>query len=259
MSRENKDRDYRPGQKILQERRTHRRSRQVESVDYSECELESDTEVVSIISEGNRTLVDVQLEVKSETLESAWTPGTFSSHIDQVGEQRRRLSHHVRQQQSMAQQQESGMEKMFQVFLQMRQEDKDREDRRERERIDRDERREREREERQIQLIQQLKEAQPVVPQQIYVSQHKLPTMTEKDDIELFIRQLEIALRTALIPQDKWKQHLLSQLTVQAKDQVIGLLEDDASDYEDIKQALLGRNTMTFAMAAEAFFTGSQP
>ena len=138
MSRENKDRDYRPMQKILQGRRTPRRSRQVESVDYSECELKSDTEGESIISEGNRTLIDVQLEVKSEGLESAWIPGSFNSQIDRVGEQCRRLSHQVRQQQSMAQQQESGMDKMFQMFLQMRQEDKDREDRRERERMERD-------------------------------------------------------------------------------------------------------------------------
>jgi len=155
MSRDSKDRDYRPRQKILQERRTPRKSRQVESVDYSEWELESDTDGESIIGEGNRTIVDAQLEVKS--LESAWTPGTFSSQIDQVGEQCRRLSHQVRQQQSMAQQQESGMEKMFQMLLQFRQEDKDREDRRERERMEWDDKRERERDERQIKLIQQLK------------------------------------------------------------------------------------------------------
>ena len=39
---------------------------------------------------------------------------------------------------------------------------------------------------------------------------------------------------------------------------MIGLLEDNASDNEDIKQSLLGRNTMTFATAAEAFFTADR-
>ena len=65
-------------------------------------------------------------------------------------------------------------------------------------------------------------------------------------------------MRTSRIPQDKWKQHLLSQLTLQAKEQLIGLLEYEDSDYDDIKQALLGRHTMTFAAAAEAFFTADK-
>ena len=51
-----------------------------------------------------------------------------------------------------------------------------------------------------MQLLQQLKEAQPVVPQQVHINQHKLSQMMDKDDLEVFIRQLEIALRTANIP-----------------------------------------------------------
>ena len=97
-----------------------------------------------------------------------------------------------------------------------------------------------------------------MVPQQIHIIQHKLPTMTDKDDVKVFLRQLDIAIRTAHIPQDKWKQHLLSQLTLQVKQQVIGLLEDEDSDYDVIKQALLGRHTMTFTAAAEAFFTADK-
>ena len=76
--------------------------------------------------------------------------------------------------------------------------------------------------------------------------------------MEVFIRQLEIALRTANIPQDKWKQHLLSQLTLQTKEQVIGLLEDETSDFDDIKRALLGCTAIIFAAAAEAIFTADK-
>ena len=36
---------------------------------------------------------------------------------------------------------------------------------------------------------------------------------------------------------------------------MIELLDDDDSEYDDIKQALLGRQVMTFASAAEAFFS----
>ena len=82
--------------------------------------------------------------------------------------------------------------------------------------------------------------------------------MIDKDEVEPFIRHLEIALKTALIPQDRWKQYLLSQLTVKTKEQVISLIEDDDLDYEVIKQALLNRHTTTFAAAAEAFFTADK-
>ena len=113
-------------------------------------------------------------------------------------------------------------------------------------------------EERQIRLLTQLKEAQPAVPQQVHINQHKLPLMTDKDDVEVFLRQLEIGLRTSRIPQDKWKQYLLSQLTLDAKEMVVHLLEDETSEYDDIKRALIGCTTMTFAAAAEAVFTADK-
>ena len=79
--------------------------------------------------------------------------------------------------------------------------------------------------------------------------------MTDKDDIEVFLRQLEIALRTSLIPRDERKRHLLSQLTLTAKEKVIDQLENDDSDYDGIKYALLGKQIITFASVAEAFFS----
>ena len=82
--------------------------------------------------------------------------------------------------------------------------------------------------------------------------------MTKDDDLEVFVRQLEVALRTARIDQDKWKQSLLSQLTLGAKETVMNLLEDDDSSCEDIRAALLGSSAMTFSAAAESFFTADK-
>ena len=91
------------------------------------------------------------------------------------------------------------MEKIMEMFLQMKQEEQNREARREQDRVeredmrireeqereDRQEREERERkektEERQIQLLTQLKEAQHAVPQLVVtISQHKLPLMAKR-------------------------------------------------------------------------------
>ena len=250
MSREKRDRDYRPTQKIQGHRpRTPSRTRRVDAVDYSVYQIDSEGEGESTVSE-ETTLCE--FDIKRE--ESDGTPSAFGRHTEQLKNQR-----------TMAQQQEGGMDKIFQMFMQMRTEDKEREERKEKERLarqqednDREDRRERDRELRQLQLIQQLKEAQPVVPQQVHVNQMKLPMMTDNDEVEPFLRHLEIALKTALIPEDRWKQYLLSQLTIKTKEQVIALLEDNNSDYEVIKQALLSRNITTFAAAAEAFFTADK-
>ena len=146
----------------------------------------------------------------------------------------------------MSKQTESGIEKSFQMMMQMRQEDKIRDEQREKERLDREERKEerwererrekrREDKEREARLLQQLKDAQPVVPQTFNVNYHNLPKMSEGNDVELFLRQFEISLRTSTIPQNKWKENLLSQLTVmgyEAKQHVIELLEQDGTEYD---------------------------
>ena len=82
--------------------------------------------------------------------------------------------------------------------------------------------------------------------------------MTKEDDLEIFVRQLEVALRTARIEQGKWKQSLLSQLTLEAKERVMDLLENNDSAYDDIQKALLGTSVMTFAAAAESFYTADK-
>ena len=259
----------------MQSSRTPRRSRQIEAVDYSECERDTDSESETITSKG--TLEGDQTPFKEEELEALGTPSTLGSHLTPIGQQYMMLTGQAKQRKTMAQKaDQTSVEKMMELFLQMRQDDQNRESNREQDRLDREERRLREeqqreekwereererevrREERQLQLLNQLKEAQLAVPQQVHINQHKLPLMTEKDDIEIFLRQLEIALRTSKISQDKWKQHLLSQLTLEAKQRVGDLLEDDTSEYDEIKTALLGCTTMTFAAAAEAVFTADK-
>ena len=141
MSKETRDSDYRPKRKTLQ-KRTPRTSRQVDSINYTEYETESDTGSSAIISEGENTVIEYQSDSNSEVLESLWTLGTFKTKVEEAEETIIDLAQQCMEQQKMAKQTESGMEKMFQLIMQMRQEYKVREDKREKERLDREERRE---------------------------------------------------------------------------------------------------------------------
>ena len=175
------------------------------------CERKNYSESATINSEG--TLQGDQTLFKAEDLEALGTPGTLGSHLTQVGQQYTRLTGQAKQRETMAQKaDQTSVEKKMELFLQMRQDDQNRESKREQDRLGREEwrlseeqqreekreREEREREvrweERQLQLLTQLKEVQSAVPQQVHINQHKLLLMTEKDDIEIFLRQLEIAL-----------------------------------------------------------------
>ena len=137
----------------------------------------------------------------------------MNSNVKQVGEQVSRLTERNRQREMT---ETSNVERMLEMMLTMRQDEQRREEKREQEERDKEARRE----ERQLELLAQLKEAQPAVPQQVTINQHKLPLMTKEDDLEIFVRQLEVALRTERIEQGKWKQSLLSQLTLEAKERV---------------------------------------
>ena len=179
----------------------------------------------------------------------------------------------------MAHQENSQMEVMMEMFIKMREEDKRREEDRREERAERkrqDERREEERrkeedrreeerverrreedrrEERQQQLMLQLRESKPAVPQTVQITQNKLPTMTESDDLEAFVTQLEIAMKSVGLPRTKWKHHMLTQLTVAAKEPIVALLDDDLAGYEAVKDALLSRKITSHATAAEAYYS----
>ena len=79
--------------------------------------------------------------------------------------------------------------------------------------------------------------------------------MKETDDLEFFLVQLEIALKSGGVDRARWKHHMLTQLTVKAKEPVVFLVEDDLIDYDDVKEALFSRHIMSHAAAAEAFYS----
>ena len=86
-----------------------------------------------------------QTPFKEEDLVSLWTPGTLGSHLTQVGQQYTRLTEQAKQRETMAQKaDQTSVEKMMELFLQMRQDDQNRESRREQNRLDWEERRLRE-------------------------------------------------------------------------------------------------------------------
>ena len=113
----------------MQQRRTPGRSRpQVDSINYTDCE--SETESSAVLSDGE---IDFSTDTTDYTLETLWTPGTFKTKVEVAEGAITDIAKPYREQHGMAKQTESGIEKMMQMFLQMRQDDKDRENRRLRE------------------------------------------------------------------------------------------------------------------------------
>ena len=159
---ERRNKDYKPKIRVGLRMRTPRRPSNKEAVDYSECELESKRESINSEStlefgQDNRTDWDLQ---------ALWTQGTLNSHI-QVGHQVNRLSEQARETTMAQKSEQSSIERMMDMFLQMRQEEQTRDNRREQDILEREERKEREEREREVrredshvQLIAQLKEAQ---------------------------------------------------------------------------------------------------
>ena len=154
----------------------------------------------------------------------------------------------------MAKQEQLQMEMMLQIFRQTREDDRVREEQREKE----SENREQEREERHCQLLRQLKDSQPAAPQMVNITQTKLPLMKDTDDVEIFVKQLETVMRSADVPRTKSKHHLLTQLTVTAKEPLDSLLEDGDIQYEEVKEAIMSRKVMTNATAAEAYYSNNR-
>ena len=198
MSRREQDWEYIPKATTVKPSKSFRRTRQVQPVDYSEAELDLETE--SEITLSNSSRIEEDSPVKRETQldrEDSWelsdlgTPGTLTSQAQKVGDQLTRITERTRQREMAQQSEMAGMEKILEMMMKMRQEDKreqrETEQKNERERLKREERKEsegREREERcderQLQLLTQLKEAQPAVPQQVTIQNHKLPQMNER-------------------------------------------------------------------------------
>ena len=78
--------------------------------------------------------------------------------------------------------------------------------------------------------------------------------MKDTNDPVVFIRYLETALVKVRIPQDQWKDHVQPQITLQAGEKIIEVLENEDSTFEDIKAALTRVDAMSFASTAEALF-----
>ena len=196
MSRDTRDTDYKPsGRQFKEMRHTPCRTRLREDKRVY-TGYDSDSAISSIVGVSEDR---VQLYVTDDTED--------------------RTERHGKE--SMAKQGATQMESMLEMFLKMRNDDRKREERREREERERKDRRiegEQEREEQHQQLIRQLKESQPAVPQNVHIQQTKLPTMNESDEVDVFVSQLEIALKLARIPRSRWKHNLLTQLTLTAKE-----------------------------------------
>ena len=214
---------------------------------------------------------------------SWWTPGTPGSKATSVTEQLSRIVE-VNSKATMARETEKrGLENVMELMLQMRADDKKgaqlREEKREREerqkevdrldgvarietqerekeaeRREREAKREEEREAREARLLTALRQAQPAVPQMVNINRMVLPKMGEKDDPVTIIRYLETALVRAKVPPAEWKDHVQPQLTLQAGEMIIEVLENADSIFEDIKVALMGVDAMSFASTAEAIF-----
>ena len=63
--------------------------------------------------------------------------------------------------------------------------------------------------------------------------------MKETNNLESFIIQLEIAMKSGGIDRGKWKHYMLTQLTVKAKEPIVALLENYTANYDNVKEALL--------------------
>ena len=263
MSKRGKDTSQKPNKRVVEPTRVSSRIKQVRQVNYAEVELVESDEGSECTLYGSESGFESEVKLETERdsrLERSdrvapYSRSNFSKEVPQL---------HKTVETEMTQ--PSNMEKLMEMMIQMRAEDRkdaqlreqkreeeeerrrvreDKRDREERQReIERSERevrkerqdkdRELQREERQAELLAQLKEAQPVVPQQITIQKEELPRMKDKDDLELFITQLEAALVASELPKNKWKRYIHSQLTLEAKQKVIGLLQDATSTYDDI-------------------------
>ena len=293
MSKRGRDTGKRPTKRSAAPTRMSSKINQVGPVNYAETDLTTpDTEREGTIVGSDSGFGSVKLEVdldseqieaEGDWVEDTWTPITARNTATQVGLQFAKIAEQNSQLIMARETEQSAMDKLMEMMLTMRMEEQKREDRWEREREqerredrlreekrrereeqkeeEREERRraeKREQEDRQATLLAQLKEAQPAVPQNITIQKEELPKMKERDDIELYVDQLEEALVASTIPERKWKTYLHSQLTLKTKQKVIHLLKDVTSSYEDIKEALMGCAAMTFRAASEAFYSADR-
>ena len=145
---------------------------------------------------------------------------------------------------------------MMQLMIQMRQDDKEREDRRLRDQADKDEKRLREQNQREERLLAQMQVNARAVPQAVTVQQCHLPKMGADQNIEDFIASLETALDIDGVVEDaKRKKTLLTQLTPTIATSVNRQLRDTNISYEEVKDLLISRSVNTVVAAWEALWS----
>ena len=132
--------------------------------------------------------------------------------------------------------------------------DEERRERREEEQLRREERRDKETRD----MIQALREAQPVVPQTVYIENTKLPKMSEGEDIEVFLDLFEAAMTDNNIPEAKWRGKMHASLDSETKLKVRNLIRDPAVTYQEIKDSLIGCGALTFSNASETMMNADR-
>ena len=269
MSGEGKDVDYKPKKKInstgVAEGRGLSR-RQTRKVYYREVE------VLSSGGESEETIVtesDFEGSIKTEREEAQLLLDTENVVVRKKGNV------------EMASEQEtSKLERLMEMLLESKIEDRRAEKRREEERRDLETRRQAERRELEIRrederreleerrreddlrreerIIRTLKETQTAVPQTVTIVNSKLPEMKQDEDIDTYIAMFEAALTASNTPLDQWKAKLHSHLNTRTKLRIHSTIQNPDATYDDIKEALLGCGTMTFSAAAETLLTGDR-
>ena len=107
-------------------------------------------------------------------------------------------------------------------------------------------------------MILALREAQPAVPQTVYIDNTKLLKMTDGEDIETFLELFEAAMEDNHIHQAKWKGKVHAALDSETKLKIRDIIRDPASTYDNLKDALIGCGALTFSHASENLMTGER-
>ena len=249
------DGDYKPNLQLLRGKSIPQRERPVRASrstkEYTETVVVTDSETESSLNESEGAvsavagselgLVDRLADFSDNSsivtvkIEACWSPHTVSRKTENIITNLSELQTHLTQVQ-MAQQKDTSLADIMQQMLKMQMENdnkaREREERREEERVLREEeqqrkdeqreeeqqrreeqnRRERERweydmrkdrEETEAKLLLTLKEAQPIVPQTVHINTTKLPKMSEGEDIQTFVELFETAMTDNNVRQEQ--------------------------------------------------------
>ena len=107
-------------------------------------------------------------------------------------------------------------------------------------------------------MIQAIREAQPAVPQTVYIENTKLPNMSEGEDIEVFLDLFEVAMTDNNIPEAKWRGKMHASLDTETKLKVRDLIRDPAVTYQELKDSLIGCGALTFSNASETLMNADR-